>query len=204
MGEPLIYTITDWHQLRNVKSNNSRDLRIIVSDIIREDILNGLRIQIYHNLYGPLFVCVLNAEGTLITTETGTETVEFTTERILQELAKYGFFVTYDQVDNLPIEQLAFLNTLMGLGYDKLRVLNVKKDKDKDITYTYLIVFDVDKSPARWLVNTHVATYAEYTKVLQDGGAVNITDKADKWLWQWLDFVANISDILDQNNFIGA
>ena len=199
MGEPLRYTITDWHQLRNVKSNNSRDLRIIVSDIIREDILKGLRIQIYHNLYGPLFACILNAEGSLITTTPGQETIEFSTERILQELAKYGFFVTYEQSHELPQDQLDFLATLMNLGYDKLRLLPVTSGK---IQHIFLIVFDVEKAP-RWLVNTHVAEFQEYTRVLQDGGAVNISDKGSKWQWQWLDFVANISDILEENNYSG-
>ena len=197
MAEPLRYNITDWHQLRRVQSNNSRELHIMVSDIIHDDILTGLRIQVVHNLYGPLFVCVLNAQGSLITVEPGTEQIEFTTERILQELAKYGFFVTYEQIAELPTTQLAFLASLLYLGYDKLRVLPVK---DKDKSYLYLVVFDVAKV-STWLNNLHVASYSEYTKVLQNGGAVNITDKAKKWQWNWLDFVANIEDILEQNHY---
>ena len=199
MGTPLTYSITDWHQLKNCLSNNSRDLRIVVSDIFNDEILTGLRIQIVHQLYGPLFVCVLNAEGELITKPTGSDQIEFTTERILQELAKYGFFVTYDEVKNLPQDQLDFLYTIMGLGYDKLRLLAVK---GKDMpNMLHLMVFDVDKAPASWLINTHVATFAEYTAVLQVGGAVNISDKASRWRWEWLDFVANISDILEENNY---
>lgn len=199
MGEPLRYNITDWHQLRDCLSNNSRDLRIVVSDIFNDDILTGLRIQVVHQLFGPLFVCVLNAEGELITVPTGSEQIEFTTERILQELAKYGFFVTFDEVKNLPQDQLDFLYTIMGLGYDKLRLLAVKgKDMPNQM---YIMVFDVDKAPASWLINTHVATYAEYTSVLQVGGAINITEKAKRWQWNWLDFVANIEDILEENDY---
>ena len=202
MGEPLRYEITDWHQLTQCQSNNSRDLRIMVSDIIRETILTGLRIQVVHNLYGPLFVCVINASGSLITVPTGSEQIEFTTERILQELAKYGFFVTYNQKSELPTDQLDFLNTIMGLGYDKLRLLNVKIDMLT--AKTYLIVFDINKAPVTWLTNTYVSNLSEYTVVVRDGGAINITDNASKWQWNWLDFIANISDILEENNYNGA
>ena len=45
MPEPLRYEISDWHQLTDVQSNNSRDLSIRVSDIIHSDILTGLRIR---------------------------------------------------------------------------------------------------------------------------------------------------------------
>ena len=198
MPEPLRYTITDWHQLRDVQSNNSRDLRIVVSDLIQNDILTGLKIQVTHNLYGALFACVLNAQGSIITPEQ--EIIEFPTERILQELAKYGFYVTYNQVDYLPADQLNFLYSLLALGYDKLRILNVCT---KHTHFSYLVLFNVDKAPASWLYNLHVATYAEYTKVLQNGGAVNITDNGKRWSWEWLNFVANIEDILEQNHYQG-
>lgn len=197
MGEPLRYNITDWHQLRQVVSNNSRELRIVVSDIIQQDILTGLRIQIYHSLFGPLFACVLNAQGSLITD--GSDVDDFSTERILQELAKYGFFVTYEQATVLPADQLTFLATIQNLGYDKLRILPVKSG---DVVHKYLVVFNVAKA-ANWLNNMHIASYSEYTTVLQRGGAVNITDNAKQWSWEWLDFVANIEDILEQNKYSG-
>ena len=200
MAEPLRYTITDWHQLSNCESNNSRDLFIRVSDIIQTGVLTGLKIQVCHTAFGALFACVLNAQGSIITPTDQNEVIEFTTDRILQELAKYGFLVTYNQVAYLPTDQLSFLYSLLALGYDKLRVINVRKSKTE--AYKYLVVFDVDKAPL-WLNNLHVASYNEYTSVLQRGGAVNITDKGKRWHWEWLDFIANIEDILEQNDYSG-
>jgi hypothetical protein len=199
MGEPLRYTITDWHQLKNVKSNNSRDLSIKVADIIQSDILTGLRIQVYHEYFGPLYCCVLNAQGTLVTEVNNNMVVEPSTEDILAELHKWGFIVEYNQALHLPQGQLDFLAELKTLGYDKLRILNVwKSEYGKQVYKPYIIVFNVEQNP-NWLNNSYAASEKEFMESLRDGSAVNIsaTSKANVWSWGWLTFVANIDDILN-------
>ena len=95
MPEPLRYDISDWHQLTDVRSNNSRDLSIRVSDIIHSDILTGLRIRIEHKTFGTLFTYVVGASGSIISEPDSGITYELTKDQILAELARYGFLVTY-------------------------------------------------------------------------------------------------------------
>ena len=199
MGDTLSYSITDWHQLKNIKSNNSRELSIKIADLIHSNVLTGLRIQVYHEQYGPLYTCVLNAQGTIVTEINNNMVTEPTTDYILKELAKWGFDVQFDQELNLPQGQLDFLAELKDLGYDKLRVLNVWTIENTIQTFTpYIIVFNVSQNPD-WLNNGYAASEQEFLNSLKNGSAVNIsaTSKANIWSWGWLNFVANIDDILN-------
>lgn len=201
MPEPLRYEITDWHQLKNAKSNNSRELSIKVADLLHSDVLTGLRIQVYHEQYGPLYTCVLNAQGSIVTEINNNIVVEPSTEDILAELHKWGFIVEFDQKLNLPQGQLDFLSELKTLGYDKLRWLTVQTTK-YGVTNSkpYIIVFNVTNH-ADWLVNTYAASELEFLSALKDGSAVNIsaTSKANVWSWSWLwGYVMNIDDILNE------
>ncbi len=201
MPEPLRYEITDWHQLKNVKSNNSRELSIRVADLLHSDVLTGLRIVVYHNNYGPLYTCVLNAQGSIVTEINDNIVVEPSTEEILAELHKWGFIVEFNQKLNLPQGQLDFLAELKNLGYDKLRWLTVQSTKHNVIdAKPYIIVFNVTNH-ADWLINTYAAPEQEFLKALKDGSAVNIsaTSKANAWSWNWLiGYVMNIDDILGE------
>ena len=194
------YSITDWHQLKGIQSNNSRDLSIKVADLIQADILTGLRIQVYHSQYGPLYTVVLNAQGSLVTEVNNNIVVEPTTEEILAELNKWGFIVEFDQKLNLPQGQVDFLTELMTLGFDKLRILPVYSTKYGKQEYKpYLVVFNSTNN-ADWLVNTYGASEQEFLNSLKDGSAVNIsaTSKANMWSWGWLaGYVLNIEDILN-------
>lgn len=199
MGDTLTYSITDWHQLKNVKSNNSRDLSIKVADLLHSNVLTGLRIQVYHTEYGPLYAVVLNAQGTIVTEINDNMVVEPSTEDILAELHKWGFEVQFDQQLNLPQGQLDFLAELKDLGYDKLRILNVWTMQNAIKTFTpYIIVFNVAQNPD-WINNGYAASEKEFLNSLKNGSAVNIsaTSKANIWSWGWLTFVANIDDILN-------
>ena len=199
MGDVLRYSITDWHQLKNVKSNNSRLLSIKVADLLHSNVLTGLRIQVYHEQYGPLFVCTLNAQGTIVTEVNNNIAVEPTNEQLIAELNKWGFDVVFDQKLHLPQGQIDFLSELKQLGYDKLRVLNVwtMHNAIKDFK-PYIIVFNVSDNPT-WLNNGYAASEQEFLSALKNGSAVNIsaTSKANVWSWGWLTFVANIDDILN-------
>jgi hypothetical protein len=199
MGDTLTYSITDWHQLMNVKSNNSRDLSIKVADLLHSNVLTGLRIQVYHTEYGPLYAVVLNAQGTIVTEINDNMVVEPSTEDILAELHKWGFEVQFNQQLNLPQGQLDFLAELKDLGYDKLRILNVWTMQNAIKTFTpYIIVFNVAQNPD-WINNGYAASEKEFLNSLKNGSAVNIsaTSKANIWSWGWLTFVANIDDILN-------
>jgi hypothetical protein len=199
MGDTLTYSITDWHQLKNVKSNNSRDLSIKVADLLHSNVLTGLRIQVYHTEYGPLYAVVLNAQGTIVTEINDNMAVEPSTEDILAELHKWGFEVQFNQQLNLPQGQLDFLAELKDLGYDKLRILNVWTMQNAIKTFTpYIIVFNVAQNPD-WINNGYAASEQEFLNSLKNGSAVNIsaTSKANIWSWGWLTFVANIDDILN-------
>lgn len=199
MGDTLTYSITDWHQLKNVKSNNSRDLSIKVADLLHSNVLTGLRIQVYHTEYGPLYAVVLNAQGTIVTEINDNMVVEPSTEDILAELHKWGFEVQFDQQLNLPQGQLDFLAELKDLGYDKLRILNVWTMQNAIKTFTpYIVVFNVAHNPD-WINNGYAASEQEFLNSLKNGSAVNIsaTSKANIWSWGWLTFVANIDDILN-------
>lgn len=201
MSNPLRFEITDWHQAVNAMSNNSVDLKIKVTDFINDERLSGTRISIWHPDFGTLFSCVVCASGTLITDINANMSYELTTEQILKELEKYGFIIVYKQKSHLPEGQLAFLRTLQGLGYDKLRILDVSTEELGKRRYkAYIIVFNVAKNPT-WVVNTHIASESEFLHALQIGSAVNISEasRQNHWDWGWLDFVANISDILEEN-----
>lgn len=199
MGEPLRYSITDWHQLKGIQSNNSRLLHIAVADLIQANILTGLRIQVKHEQYGPLYTVVLNAQGSIVSEVNNNVVAEPTTDEILAELNKWGFIVEFDQKLNLPQGQVDFLTELKALGYDKLRILPVYTMRYGKKEYKpYIVVFNVTNN-ADWLINTYAASEQEFLKALKEGSAVNIsaTSKANIWSWGWLDFVANIDDILN-------
>lgn len=201
MANPLRYEITDWHQLSAAKSNNSRDLSIKVSDLINSKVLTGIRIRIEHSTYGTLFTYVVNAAGAIITEPSSGTVFTLSNDEILAELAKYGFFITFDEKLHLPPAQINFLQELLSLGYDKLRILNVYENRSLiREAKTYIVVFNIKENP-NWLDNDYAATTKEFTEALLNGSAVNISasDQSHKWSWSWLDFVANIQDILDDN-----
>lgn len=201
LSQPLQYNISDWHQLSGTKSNNSRDLSISVSDIIQDSRLTGLRIQLNHKHFGVLFACVLNAQGNMITEFNDNLVVEFTPEQILAELKKYGFLITFEPKEHLPVNQIAYLMSLKEMGYEKLRILNV---------YTYLngvkqfqwyvVAFNIKENPT-WLNNEYSPSEKEFITALKNGSALNISalSKTNKWSWSWLNYVANIDDILEDN-----
>lgn len=202
MSNPLRYEITDWHQAVNAMSNNSPDLKIKIVDYINDDRLTGLRISIWHPQFGTIFACVLNANGSFVDETDGNVLPEFSTERILEELAKFGFYIIYKQKKYLPQSQIEYLKTVQALNYDKLRFISVcVKERFGEIYYTkYIVVFNIEKNPG-WLDINHVASESEFTEALKNGSAINISEQSKKyhWDWNWLNFVANISDIIEEN-----
>lgn len=201
MSEPLRYEITDWHQLSGIKSNTSAKLSIKVADIINNVELTGLRINVSHETYGPVFTCIIDPSGSAVITDDESSSMYLTTEQILKALYTYGFYVTYVQYKNLPSAQLAYLSELRSLGFDKLRILPVYRSKNG--TYkvkSSIVVFQIKQNPA-WINNTYICSEHEFIRALREGSCINIssTETANNWDWGWLDFVANIDDILEEN-----
>ena len=202
MGDTLRYNISDWHQLKDVRSNTSNLLSIKVADIIDSPILSGLRIRIVHATLGELWTCVLNAVGEIINQDPTVINVEPSTDEILTYLAKYGFDVAYNEVELLPQAQLAFLRSLKDLGYDKLRILPVWTAKNGVREgKSYVVVFKIAENPD-WINNAYSPSFTEFTRALQEGSVVNVSasSRANAWNWSWLTYVADIDDILNANS----
>ena len=201
---PLWYKISDLRQLSGCLSNNSRDLSISVTTFVNDDRLNGLRISIDHKQFGSLFSYVIGAKGRIITTYGDEMIPELTVDQILLELMKYGFYVEYIPVDNLPGNQLKYLVTLNELGFDKLRLMNVwNLDKTGlKVFKTEVIVFN-SKGHDQWLNAGYSASQDEFNKALNDGSCINVTgvSKTRNFDWSWLHNRAmNIEDILADNS----
>lgn len=198
---PLRYHISDWHQLANVKSNNSRKLSIHIADLCQSDKLTGLRISIYHEDYGNLFTYILNANGQLLSDCNGLR-YGLSGNQILHELEKYGFLVTYSPAKRLCGDQITYLMNLKSLKFDKLRILSVWHIEDSVKVFNhYIVAFNI-KCNESWLNNGYAASENQFGDALKSGSAVNITDIShiNSWDWTWLDYVADIDDILRDNS----
>lgn len=201
MKMPLNYNISDWHQLADVHSNNSRDLFITVSDFIQDDRLFGTRIQVNHRNFGVLFACVVNASGSLVSEMNENIVYELTPKQILLQLEVFGFSVSFDPKKHLPKTQVKFLQTVSELGFDKIRILNVWHIENSVKFFKwYIVAFNVKDNPC-WINNGYAPSEKEFEDSLKNGSAFNISEQGHikHWDWSWLDYVANISDILEEN-----
>jgi hypothetical protein len=198
----LRYKISDWHQLVNVLSNNSRNLSIKVTDLINSDVLTGVQISVCYVGYEyPVFSYIITPAGAAVTPSIGNESFMLTKDQILSELAKWGFDVEFPEVENLPADLIEYLTTLDGLGFDKLRLLPVKKTvMGKTFIDVCVVAFFVKDNPT-WIDNTIIISDEEFKESLRRGSCINLTSisKTDQWDWSWLNFVANIEDILQEN-----
>ena len=198
MADPLRYRISSWRQLPGCLSNTSRHLKIRVADIFKEPSLVGLRITVEHCMFGTLFATVIDASGQLIYPEYA---YRLSDDDILKQLENFGFLVTYTPEKQLPLEQLEYLKTVQALGFDKLRILPVRFNDGK--VEIKVVVFNVEHNP-NWLQYPYEASYKEWTQALANtGSAMNITDVSltKQFDWGWLDYVANIQDIIDNQTF---
>ena len=205
LRQPLQYKISSWKQLPKCRSNNDDGLRITVAELVNNDLLTGLRIQVIDSWCGVLFSEVLNAKGALVSTseKAGAPSISYQLDdsTILKELRKYGFIISYDPRAHLSKSQLESLASLKGLHFDKIRILNVYDYRDNTRYFKWYVVgFKVCSHP-NWLSNVYEASKKEFTESLVDGTAVNISELASMkdFDWSWLDYVANIDDILEDN-----
>lgn len=199
---PLRYNISSWDQLPQCMSNNSRDLHIHVAKIINDERLQGTVIRVEHKHFGVLFACIVDGSGPLLTDKYFSGVVSMSTQAILLELEKFGFYVTYDPQTHLDGEQLQYLMTINQLGFDKIRILNVHMyQNDGRVKDEPLVVAFKIKNNSNWLNNGYSPSESEYLSAIKQGTAINISaiSKEKKFRWDWLTFVANIEDILKDN-----
>lgn len=201
-GQLLRYKISSWRQLPQCLSNNSRHLRIHVVDLFNNDTLRGFKISLEHEQFGIIFACVIHARGDIVSDESSYGKFDLSTEVILKELEKYGYLITYEPNKNLSSSQLEYLMTLKGLGYDKIRILNVWTAPDGAKNFSPKVVAFQSNPLGDWLNNAYAPPESEFLKALLDGTAVNLTNmsKTRNYRWDWLkDFVANVDDIIEDN-----
>lgn len=210
MADPLRYNISSWFQLPECKSNTSKDLYITVNKIIDDGThrLDGINIAVNHTQYGVLFACLVNADGTLLHHDENSEIVrEFSVDEILLILETFGFYITFHVNQHLSDEQIAYLTTLSGLGFDKLRRLQVYREDVVLTSYParrayseYIVAFNVDKCPD-WINLDYTCGMSAFNKAFQISGVVNLTDleQTKGFDWTWLTYVANIEDIIEDN-----
>lgn len=199
---PLRYQISNWKQLPNCKSNNSKQLHLHVTDFIQNNDINGVRITLDHDVYGQLFSYVVNASGSLVSTFDKDIKYELTTDDILIQLAKYGFLITFHSWEDLSGDQVQYLMTLQNLHFDKIRLLSVWDAPNGVKEFKlHVVAFQVEQLPD-WLNAGYAPSKTEFLDALNSGYAINISaiSETRNYRWDWLyNWVADIGDVLADN-----
>ena len=198
----LQYKISSWTQLGECLSNTDRKLHAVCSKII-SPALQGLSVRVEHEDYGCLFSYLVDGDGPILS---DLQVEMLSTQCILDQLKRFGFYIIYEQEKCLPGKMLEYLITLDGLGYDKIRILFVDVPTiqvgETDIVKYYVVAFKVKDHPA-WINNTYRATEEEIIQGTLSGTAINVSaiSKEKHFDWNFLgDYVLNISDILEENS----
>lgn len=203
----LRYEITDWSQVNECLSNNSRDLRMRFIQIM-DDELCGKLILVEHAVYGTLFSCLVQGEGSILTSmdpyNPACPAHVFSEEEIFAELYKFGFDIRFKREKRLTGDQLDYLMNLNNLGFDKIRMINVVLPYAPHAPKyrTVVVGFMVGNLP-KWLDNTYACPESEYNRAIGEGTAINITaiSQSKKFDWTFLkDHVLSINDILAINS----
>lgn len=198
----LAYKISHWNEVVKCQSNNSRELHLKFV-LINDDRLTAQCVQVVHDRFGCLFAVLVDNIGGLIERMPDESYHMIPTQQILDELEKFGFIIDYEPDEHLDGNQLRYLITLDGLGFQKIRALYVRYSHSM-AEYTVkkrIVAFNVVENPD-WLLNTHVASEQEFTEALNNGSAINITNisQSKNFNWEFLgDKVLNIEDILKIN-----
>lgn len=188
MNHNLRYRISSLEQLPKCLSNKSQKLRIVYSKYINSDVLCGEKISIEHDIFGTLFTYVVDARGSLVN-----DVKEISVNELLSHLYKYGFEIEYRPAKHLSGNQIQYLMTLDDLGFDKLRVVG-------DDLHPIVVAFVTSANP-EWIHDRYLPSDREVKQSLLSGTAINISaiSESNNYDWSWLDFVANITDILNDN-----
>lgn len=199
MSGTLRYRITSWTQLNQCLSNNDPELKASCAEIMDAN-LRGTVVRVTHRKYGCLFAYLV--DGTGVDVENPPIPL-LTPKEILAELRRFGFYIAYDVVGNLPGKVIEYLITLDKLGYDKIRYMFISEPTllgtEKDPEY-FVTAFKVKDNP-EWINNTYRARTDEFQAALMNGSAINITAISEEQHFDWSflrDYVLNISDIIEE------
>lgn len=203
----LQYQISDWHQLTKCQSNNCPELKIKVSDFIQNKDIEGTKVEIWHPCFGTLFAYTIEPKGQLITEICCDCDAEYImhSQTLLNELRRYGFYVDFKEENHLQSGQLRLLKSLVGLKFDKLRLISVHEDNDKLSLTNYICVFNILENP-NWINPGYSPSQKEWETALTNGTAFNVTglDEAQKYNWSWAyNAVYDLYSIIESNESDG-
>lgn len=203
----LRYTINDWDKLPECLSNNSRDLKIKVSKLLNDELVVGTRIRVEHNVLGTLFTTVIDSKGALIEHDPQTPGHGYNMPKdvILKELKKFGFEIEFSKLIGITKHQIEALKVLSKLNFDKLRRITViSYSNNKQHYNTHIILFNTDKHP-ELLYEKATISYKYFIKGLSNGSICDISNLTgdSKLSWYWLDFIANIDDVIKEGGIDG-
>lgn len=195
----LKYQIDSWDKLTKCQSNTSRKLYITVSEFTRNATVEGKRISVFHEIYGILFSCIVNARGRLLDNE-----VEgLTTSQILQELSRFGFLVRFEDKIKISDKQLYSLRGAYDLGFDYARTIAVwSYDRTSAIRSKVHIVAFSSSYNQDWLNSGYSPSEDEYLKAISSGQAFSLDTVTDdnRLDWSWMvGSVYRIVDILSKH-----
>ena len=201
MNKILRYRISNWNQITQCRSNNSRNLSLSLSKFLDGKRLQGYGIKVNHANYGVLFAALIEGIGTLITKtdEEGADIPFLTTDEILKQLMKFGFYITYNLAKNLPQEEFDYLSKLEDLGYDKItRIALESFDTNGNKVWRPAVIVMKSEFNTDMLVFECKVTRKTFNERLTKNVILNITNEPGM-NWEWVTYIANIADVLDEN-----
>ncbi len=206
MSLPLRYKICRWPQAVKCLSNNSRKLKITVTELFNSNSIKGLLIKVRHINYGTLFAAMIEGQGDLVTdtTKEGDIIPWMSTNEILVQLKKFGFDITYVEKLSLDTPTLEFLMKLKSLGYDKItRMVVMFRELDGTLSAKTLPLAIKSEHNVDKLTFGCQITAKKFYQRCADGYIYNMQDKDEmKLKWRWIDAIYNIDDILSENSDI--
>lgn len=148
---------------------------------------------------------MIKGTGALIsdTDEDGVAIPFLTTEEILKQIQKFGFIVEYDVKANLPGPVISYLMTMLNLGYVKITRIGVRTlNSDGGIYIRPTVILMKDAPETLDLLRfDETITIAEFMHKLDLNVVVNVTNEPDM-NWDWLTYMANIEDLLQENSSV--
>ena len=202
MNNLLQYKISSWDQLSKCQSNNSVDLSIKVRHFVNSTELNGTNVSVIHKDYGTLLSYTIFPQGEMITDITKDDIPKMTSEILLDELKRYGFYIVYEEESHLPLGQVDLLKTLAGLKFDKIRILSIHDISDVWEDTIRVTAFSIERKP-NWLNSGYSPSVKERREAILDGSAFNVSGlpEAKKYDWSFLyNSIQDIHTLIDEND----
>lgn len=183
----LQYEISSWEQLKDCRSNTSPDLRIRVCEYLQNPDIEGTKVSVEHPVYGTLLAYTITPKGNLTRPLPSDVTNIMRSQTLLNELARYGFYVSYVEEAHLSAGQVELLRTIRGLHFDKLRLVAVHANNDASQFETYVAAFNI-KYNQYWLNPGYSPSRSEWENAIISGNAMNVSglEYAAHYDWSWV------------------